>query len=369
LTLTLVCAVSARAQGVLVPTQADVPPLAMRSHEVRVAIEDQVAVTKVVQTFRNDTDRQLEATYIFPVPKGASVRKFVMWVDGKEVPGELVEAEKARQIYTDIVRRTQDPGLLEYVGNNLLRVRVFPVPARGEQKLAVSFTSMAGSDAGLIEYVYPLRADAKSGGTLEKFTFDADLKAQHPVQNVYSPTHPLTVTRVNDRQARVHFEGRGVALDKDVQLYYTTANKDVGLTALLHRPARDADGHFLMLISPRAELARTQEVPRDMVFVLDTSGSMQGRRIEQARNALKYCLKNLGPKDRFGLIQFATTVNKYSERLIPAGNAQRMVGPLEWVDRLEATGSTNINDALLAALEMRPNDPGRSFTIVFFTDG
>jgi Ca-activated chloride channel family protein len=369
LTLTLVCAGSARAQGVLVPTQADVPPLAMRSHEVRVAIEDQVAVTKVVQTFRNDTDRQLEATYIFPVPKGASVRKFVMWVDGKEVPGELVEAEKARQIYTDIVRRTQDPGLLEYVGNNLLRVRVFPVPARGEQKLAVSFTSVAGSDAGLIEYVYPLRADAKSGGTLEKFTFDADLKAQQPVQNVYSPTHPITVTRVNDRQARVHFDGRGVALDKDVQLYYTTANKDVGLTALLHRPTRDADGHFLMLISPRAELARTQEVPRDMVFVLDTSGSMQGRRIEQARNALKYCLRNLGARDRFGLIQFATTVNKYSDRLMPAGNALRMVGPLEWVDRLEATGSTNINDALLAALEMRPDDPGRSFTIVFFTDG
>jgi Ca-activated chloride channel family protein len=368
LTLTLVCAASARAQGVLVPTQADVPPLAMRSHEVRVAIEDQVAVTKVVQTFRNDTDRQLEATYIFPVPKGASVRKFVMWVDGKEVPGELVEADKARQIYTDIVRRTQDPGLLEYVGNNLLRVRVFPVPARGEQKLAVSFTSVAGSDAGLVEYVYPLRADAKSGGTLEKFTFDADLKAQHPVQNVYSPTHPITVTRVNDRQARVHFEGRGVALDKDLQLYYTTASKDVGLTALLHRPERGADGHFLLLISPRAELARTQEVPRDMVFVLDTSGSMQGRRIEQARSALKYCLKNLGPRDRFALIQFATTVNKYRDNLQPAKPLQVQQAQ-RWVDSLEATGSTNINDALLAALAMRPADPGRCFTVVFFTDG
>jgi Ca-activated chloride channel family protein len=368
LALTLACAGSARAQGVLVPTQADVPPLAMRSHEVRVAVEDQVAVTKVVQTFRNDTDRQLEATYIFPVPKGASVRKFVMWVDGREVPGELVEADKARQIYTDIVRRTQDPGLLEYVGNNLLRVRVFPVPARGEQKLAVSFTSVAGSDAGLVEYVYPLRADAKSGGTLEKFTFDADLKAQHPVQNVYSPTHPITVTRVNDRHARVHFEGRGVVLDKDVQLYYTAASKDVGLTALLHRPVRDADGHFMLLISPRAELARTQEVPRDMVFVLDTSGSMQGRRIEQARSALKYCLKNLGPRDRFGLIQFATTINKYRDNLLPA-TARQIQQAQGWVDSLEATGSTNINDALLAALEMRPSDPGRCFTVVFFTDG
>jgi hypothetical protein len=99
LTVALVWAGSARAQGVLVPTSGDVPPLAMRSHEVKVTIQDQAASTKVVQTFRNDTSRQLEATYVFPVPKGASVRKFVMWVDGKEVPGELVEAEKARQIY------------------------------------------------------------------------------------------------------------------------------------------------------------------------------------------------------------------------------------------------------------------------------
>jgi Ca-activated chloride channel homolog len=368
LALALLWTGHARAQGVLVPTHGDVPPLAMRSHEVNVTIQDQAAVTKVVQTFRNDTDRQLEATYIFPVPKGASVRKFVMWVDGKEVPGELVEAEKARQIYTDIVRRTQDPGLLEYVGNNLLRVRVFPVPARGEQKLAVSFTSVASSDAGLVEYVYPLRADEKTGRALEKFTFEADLKAQHPIQNVYSPTHQVTVTRKNDRHARVHFEGRGVVLDKDFQLYYNTASKDVGLTALLHRPVRDRDGHFMMLISPRAELAQSQQVARDMVFVLDTSSSMQGRRIQQARAALKYCLRNLGPKDRFGLVQFATTVNKYRDNLLPA--TSRNAGQAQgWVDRLEATGSTNINDALLAALEMRPNDPGRCFTVVFFTDG
>ncbi len=388
LTLTLLWATSARAQGLLIPTQTDVPPLAMRSHEVSVAIEDQVAVTRVVQTFRNDTDRALEATYVFPVPKGASVRKFTMWVNGAEVPGELVEADKARQIYTDIVRRTQDPGLLEYVGNNLLRVRVFPVPARGDQKLAVSYTAVAPSDAGLVEYVYPLRAGAKAVRTMEKFTLDATLKAQHPIQNVYSPTHSVTVTRVSDRHATVHFESDRTALDKDFQLYYTAGNKDVGLTALLHRPrpsvpdggtvisgarrysvaAVTDDGYFMLLISPRAELAKAQEVPRDMVFVIDTSGSMQGKRIEQARNALKFCLRNLGGKDRFGLIHFATTVNKYRDNLLPA-TSRKVEEAQGWVDNLEAVGSTNISEALAAALDMRPADPGRCFTIVFFTDG
>src|SRR5262245_56834350 len=95
----LICAPSARAAGLLIPTEKKVPPLAMLNHHVKVAIDDQVAVTRIEQTFRNHTDRNLEATYIFPIPKGASVRKFSMWVDGKEVGGELVEAEKARKIY------------------------------------------------------------------------------------------------------------------------------------------------------------------------------------------------------------------------------------------------------------------------------
>src|SRR5262249_42618438 len=136
----LASANSVSARGLLIPTDKTLPPLAMLNHKVAISIEDQVALTKVEQTFRNHTPRQLEATYVFPVPKGASVNKFTMWVDGKEVKGELVEAKKARDIYTSIVRRTQDPGLLEYMGNNLLRLRVFPVPANGDQKVSLSFT-------------------------------------------------------------------------------------------------------------------------------------------------------------------------------------------------------------------------------------
>src|SRR5919198_4083797 len=119
---------SASARGLLIPVEKSLPPLAMLNHKVTIGIEDQVAVTRVEQTFRNHTDRPLEATYVFPVPRGASVNRFTMWVDGKETKGELVEAAKAREIYTAIVRRTQDPGLLEYLGNNLLSLKVFPVP-------------------------------------------------------------------------------------------------------------------------------------------------------------------------------------------------------------------------------------------------
>ena len=358
----------AHGQGLLIPTQTDVPPLAIASQEVRVNIEDQVAVPRVVQTFRNHTSRPLEATYVFPVPKGASVKKFTMWVDGKEVPGELVEADKARTIYTEIVRRTQDPGLLEYIGTNLLKVRVFPVPANGEQKLAVSYTSVATSDAGLIAYLYPLKADGRRMAGLEKFSFEATLKAQQPIQNVYSPTHAVTIRRPNAREAFVRFDGTQETLDKDFQLYYTTANKDVGLTALVHRPNPDDKGYFMMLISPRAELSRTQQAPRDMVFVLDTSGSMQGKRIAQAKAALKFCLRNLSPKDRFAMIHFASEVTKYKNGLLPATD-KNLDQARAWVDGLDATGGTNIDDALAAALAMRSSDACRTQTVVFFTDG
>src|SRR5262249_13111745 len=130
LLLALSCAGTAPAAGLLLPADGGTP-LAMLNHHVSVSIDEQVAVTKVEQTFRNHTGRALEATYYFPVPKGASVNKFSMWVDGKEVKGELVEAEQARQVYNDIVAKMKDPGILEYAGSNLLKLRVFPVPANG----------------------------------------------------------------------------------------------------------------------------------------------------------------------------------------------------------------------------------------------
>src|SRR6266545_3590885 len=366
--LLLAMAAPAHARGLLIPTERKVPPLAMLNHHVSVAIEDQVAVTKVEQTFRNHTDRQLEATYVFPVPKGASVRKFTMYVDGKEMAGELVEADKARQIYQSIVQRTQDPGLLEYMGNNLFRMRVFPVPPKGDQKISISYTSVAEQENGVIEYVYPLKSDGKAVETLDKFSLTVHLKSQHRLQNIYSQTHAITMTRPNDREAVINFEKEQAILDRDFHLYFTVGNKDVGLTALTHRPIADSDGYFLLLISPRAELSKEQQIPRDMVFVLDTSGSMRGKRMAQARNALKYCLSNLGANDRFNLLNFATTVNTYSDKLLPATTDQ-VAQAKKWVDNLEASGGTAINDALTAALAQRTGDNTRTFNVVFFTDG
>jgi Ca-activated chloride channel family protein len=356
-----------RAAGLLVPADQGVPPLAMVAHHVALTVEDQVAVTRVEQTFHNHTDKQLEATYLFPVPHGASVNRFTMWVDGKEVKGEMVEAKQASQVYTDVVRRLQDPGLLEYVGANLLRLRVYPVPANGDQKVAVSYATINASDAGLTEYVYPLKSGSDLTRGPVKFSLHATLRSQYKLQNLYSPSHSVQVKHENDHEATVSFEAKELAADRDFQLFYALGDKDVGLTALTYRPDPDKDGCFLLLVAPRAELSKSQQVPRDVVLVLDTSGSMAGPKMEQAKKALKYCLDNLADVDRFALLNFATTVNKYSDRLEPVGG-DKIEQAKRWVDGLEATGGTAINDALGAALDFR-SDSGRSFTVVFFTDG
>jgi Ca-activated chloride channel family protein len=356
------------AHGLLIPEDKSLPPLAMLNHKVRITIDDQLAVTRVEQTFRNHTDRNLEATYIFPVPPGASVNRFSMWVNGKETKGELVEANKARDIYTAIVRRTQDPALLEYMGNNLLRLRVFPIPPKADQKVALQFASVAAKEGKLVEYVYPLKTNGKATSTLEEFSLTAAIKSEHNVTNVYSPTHSISVKRTSDKEVSITFDQNQALLDKDFQLFYATGDKDVGLTALTHRPISGDKGFVTLLITPRLEMSTRYQVPRDIVLVLDTSGSMRGVKMEQARKALKYCLDNLGAHDRFGLINFATTVNRYEDKLLPA-NEEQIAKSKKWVEELEATGGTAINDALASALELRSSEEGRTFTVVFFTDG
>lgn len=362
------CSVSTcSAAGLLVPDDVKLPPLAMVSHRVLVTIQDQVAITTVEQVFRNHTDRNLEATYVFPVPSGASVNKFSMWIDGKETAGELLDAKKAQAIYTDIVRRTQDPGLLEYLGNNLMRLRVFPIPPRSEQKVKFALTSLAPMEQGVVEYIYPLKTDGKATQTLQEFLMKLSLKSQHPIQSLFSPTHAVTQKRISENEVHVEFEKQQALLDKDFQLFFGLGKNDISLSPLLYRPVASEDGYFLLMMTPHVE-SRQPRVPRDLVLVLDTSGSMSDVKMSQAKKALKLLLDNLTPIDRFGLLAFSSTVRSFEEHLLPATEDQ-LQKARKWVDDLRAGGGTAIQPALDAALDLRTKEPTRSFTICFFTDG
>ena len=361
------CAGTAAAQGIVIPVDEEIPPLALERHDVRVEIDKQTAVTTVEQVFLNNTERRLEAQYVFPVPRGAAMTRFTMLVNGRETQGELVGKEKARSLYNAIVRRSEDPGLLEYLGGDIYRASIFPIEPNGRQKITMSFTQVLNSENELVQFVYRVRAGAKRGPKVHgDLSITVSLKTDAPIQNIYSPSHDVFVEHAGEQEAKITYTAKNAVMRKNFQLYYTVGRDDVGLGLATVRPDPNEPGYFMMLLSPRSRLQATRLVARDLVFVVDTSGSMKGKKIKQAKNALKYCITNLHDGDRFSIVRFATDAYRWQDTLVSA--AERRESALRWIGKIEAFGGTDISGALDAAISY-PRDPARPFFVIFLTDG
>lgn len=362
----------ALAQGMLIPTDTSMGPLGIKYQRVSAEIVDGAAVTKVEQVFVNSSNRQLEAHYVFPLPKGAALQDFYLWINGKRTKGEMLEKQKATDIYEGIVRRLQDPGLLEYVDTDAFRARVFPVPANGEQKIELTFSQVLEFNAGLYQYHYPLGASTRGAPKLtvkQDFTFSANIKSKTPLRSIYSPTHRLGVSRKGENEAITGLElGAGADISKDLDLYYTVSDKSVGLTFMSHRPDPEQPGFFMALISPRAELKADEVISKRITFVVDTSGSMMGDRMKLARDTLKYCVQKLNARDEFNVVRFSTDVEALFEKpqLASEANVKKAV---EFVGTLEAVGGTAIDEAMTRALKDGANRGDRPHMVMFITDG
>lgn len=370
--LSLVGSGAVRAQGMLIPTDAQLKPLGVKYQRVSAELKDGTAVTKVEQVFFNDGPRQLEAHYVFPLPKGAALQDLYLWINGKKTKGEILEKGKATQIYEGIVRRMQDPALLEYVDTDAFRVRVFPVPANGEQKIELTFSQVLEAQGqGVYRYHYPLGAGTKGAPALkvrQDFTFSAKLASKEPLKSIYSPTHKLGVSRQGENAATVGLElGPGTDISKDLDLYYSVSDKAVGLSLLTHRPNAEEPGYFLALISPRVEVKESEIIGKRITFVMDTSGSMMGERIKIARDTLKYCVQRLNPRDEFNVVRFSTDVEALFEtpKAATPENVQKAV---TFTQGLEAIGGTAIDEAMTRALKDGQKSE-RPHLVIFITDG
>jgi Ca-activated chloride channel family protein len=366
--LFLAAAAPAMAQGLIIPDEPDLPPLALVRHKVRVEIDRQASTTTVEQVFVNNTDRQLEAQYVFPIPRGATMSRFTMLVNGKEKAGEVVEKNQARQIYNSIVHRSQDPGLLEYLGGEIFRANIFPIVARGSQTITLRFEQVLTAQDALVNYTYPVRATTKRGPTIQgEFSFEAAIKSAAPILNVYSPSHAVNVARANDREAKVSFSDRRTTLEKDFQLYYSVSDKEIGLNLVTYRPNPKDPGYFMLLLAPKSTLQAERIVERDVAFVIDVSGSMAGDKIMQARMALKYLVTKLNDGDRFNIIPFSSFADPWQKSLVSA--KERREDGLKFAETLIAQGGTDIAGAFDAATSCLMTDPTRPSYIVFMTDG
>jgi len=342
-------------------------PLEVSYHHVDVKINGQIATTSVDEEFYNPNPQQLEGTYLFPIPKNAQIDKFMMEINGKETDAELLAADKARAIYEDIVRRERDPALLEYADRGVFRVRVYPIEGGGRKQVKISYTEVLKADSGLVGYVYPLNTEKFSSALIHDVSVKVDIQSDHALTSIYSPTHDVEIKRPDPNHAVIGYEAKDVRPDTDFQLFFAPQKQDVSLDLLTYRTGDD-DGYFLLLASPGLK-ATEKHLPKDVTFVLDTSGSMSDdNKLVQAKKALQFCLANLNADDRFEIIRFSTEPEPLFGKLTLASESA-VADAQKFVGTLKPSGGTAIFDALQQAMTLRPGKSDRPYVVVFITDG
>jgi Ca-activated chloride channel family protein len=336
-------------------------------HRVNVEIADQIARTSVDMRFDNDGNGLAEGTFVFPLPQGAVVENLVMYINDIPIEARVLPADEARAVYDAIVRQYRDPALLEYIGSQLVQANVFPIPPGEHRRITITYSQALAVDNGLIQYVYPLDVTRlTSSRPVEQTSISVSVTSAQAISNIYSPSHSIAISRAGDDMSfRAGFEATGYAPDQDFSLYYGVETSDqLNLNLLTYRDSASEDGFFLLLVQPPTQQAEMLIAPKDIVLVIDQSGSMDGLKWGQAQEAARYVLENLNPTDRFNVILFSTGWRTYSSALEPADNANRAA---EWVMGQQADGGTDINGALTTALGFAQSD--RPLTVLFITDG
>ncbi|MFN2400076.1 MAG: VIT domain-containing protein [Gemmatimonadaceae bacterium] len=348
--------------------------------DVRVELQDRVLRYEVEETFVNRGNMIGEADYFFPLPKGAAFQDLKLEIGGELVAGETMSADAARKIYEEIVRRQRDPALVEWMGYGLLRARIFPIAPGERKRVVVRFHSVAEREGDALRVDYfrgsdptPPRGVAVNvsdrGDTRRddrdrdrgRSSFTLTYPAGEAIGEPYSPTHSLDVDRIAGGRRRVHV--RGDARDVTLLLPFRRSN-DPSISVLAHATGGD-DGFALITLSPPRALPRS--LPRDVTIVLDASGSMSGKKIQQARAAGRQVLGTLRPDDRFRIIDFSTDVRTFRDEFVSASR-ENVRDAERYLAEVDAEGSTNISGALEEALRVTSPD-GRMAVVLFVTDG
>ncbi len=334
---------------------------------VNATLADQVAKVQVSQSFVNTGSRQMEVTFVYPLPYDGAVDQLTFMVDGKEYEAKLLKAEEARRIYEGYIRRNQDPALMEWMGRGMFKTSVFPVPPGAERKVTLKFTQVLKKSGGLTEFMFPLSTAKYSAKPVENISINVNVQSQAKLKNVYSPTHSVDIRRPTGIQAVCKYEAKNEVPQSDFRLMFDVGAGPLGASVMSYRPHDNEDGYFLMLVTPEVQREKDQKQRKTVVFVVDRSGSMSGKKIEQAKNALKFVLNNLNEGDLFNVVAYDSTVESFKPELQKYSEETRNAA-LGFVEGIYAGGSTNIDGALKSAMAHLQDDAQPNY-IVFLTDG
>ena len=362
------------AQGqFLVDRQAGSRPVPIaQTYEVRevgvdARVREGVAEVRVKQTFHNPGSTQIEAQYLFPLPEGAAVADLVLMVDGHELTGRVLPKAEARRIYEEIVRTKRDPALLEYMGGGLYQASVFPIPAGADRVVTLRYTQVCRRDRDVVEFAFPLAHQKQAGKPIGKLDMVVRIDSKTPIKSIYSPGHDVKISRSGELSATATLEQRDVVPTTDLRLVYTLGEGAFGASLLSYRPSEGEDGYFLLMASPRVEAVGTKPMPKTVIFVIDRSGSMTGKKIDQARAALQFVLDNLRDDDTFDIVAYDDRIETFKPEL-QRYSAESRAEATRFVANIRAGGGTNIDGGLKTALGLIPDDTRPSY-VIFLTDG
>jgi len=325
---------------------------------VQVSISGRVARVTVEEWFRNNGPVLDEGMYHFPLPGEAVFSSYSLWQGDQELRGEAMDATQARSIYETIVRQKRDPALIELAGEGLIRARVFPIAPGETRKITLKYTQLLdrAGDAWRFRYL----GDRNRQSAPRSFRLEVDSAARFG--DPYSPTHQVQVTRQDNRLEVTLGDN---AAGGDFELLLPLARGLIGLSLVPHHPVGE-DGYFMLLLAPGAA-ADAAALRRDLVAVIDVSGSMSGEKIQQAKSALIQLLGSLREGDRFRLVAFSGGVRRYAEGWTAFTPDARRDAE-SWIRSLDAEGGTNIAGALAEAFAQSPAEQSLG-VVVFLTDG
>ena len=368
--LAAVMAKPARAAGLLIADGGFGGLLEIKAHEVNVTINNGVAVTEVTQVFHNTENRQVEALYTFPVPKQASVSNFSMWINGKEMVGEVLEKQRAREIYNSYKQRRKDPGLLEQVNYKRFEMRIFPIAPGADQKVQITYYQELDVDHDEVTYVYPL-ATVTQGNldprTTGRFAFQLEAKSAIPIIALESPSHEAQMVLVDnsDTYKMASLEQKNGSLAADVVIHYDLKRPVSGIDMITSRTPGD-DGFFYLTVTAGQDLAKL-DLGMDYIFLLDVSGSMANdNKLPVSRRSLAAFINELDDQDRFEVMTFNVQPRTVFNRLRNAGPETRAAAAA-FLESQEARGGTILAPALTTAYKY--GDADRPLNVVILSDG
>jgi Ca-activated chloride channel family protein len=357
----------ALADGMFLPEALSPDYLAVRYHHVTVRIEDGHAVTRVQQEVYNPYDLQVEVRYLFPVPPEAILSGFWAVVDGQRQQVTHQDAAATNGALYPMVAQRRDPSLLQYADWESLAIDLV-VPPGGSRQMTLEYEEVLAPSGGLYRYRYVLSTERYSAHPLEEVSLTVELHSSLGLASLYSPTHAVTTKRLGPGRAEVTWKAEFIRPTEDFELFFAPSEEGFGGGLLTGR--RNGYDHFLFLFSPDVETTRNSYLPKDIVFVMDRSGSMGGEKIEQVRSGLHFILGQLGEDDRFSIITFDDRVEVFERFLQPVGY-RTLQAARRYVDRVSAGGWTDLDLALQTGLEIlrRSEEREASRMVVFLTDG